>query len=173
VRNLLKRRSAAERRQAVKVYADSVNRIAVVGCQFSEEFANIRSFVKELRARGYRQVDFYIAFKSQKVESAYHASLKDFPFNPSSFMWNGKFVTPELKQALNQEYDLLIDMSDGAMLEADVVIARIKAQWKGGRRQNRREYLFDFMLDTDSTDMVTFAHQMDNYLLNFNKQVNE
>lgn len=151
---------------AEKVRTAEASKIAVVALHLPEEFSESLAFVKMLRHRGHRQVDFFIGFQSKNLMSLYAPTLKDFPFCPTDFAWNGRFLSPELQHALSQDYDLLIDLSHGQSAQADAVIAKTRARWKAGH-DNGRNHLFDFMISGQCTHKELIAH-ITTYFLTLN-----
>jgi hypothetical protein len=74
-----------------------------------------------------------------------------------------------LKDKLSQEYDLLIDLTEGASLAADVVIAKTNAKWKAGRANDERSFLLDFMIQQPKEKgLKSLIHYLDDYLMKFN-----
>ena len=154
------------------VHGDLVDSMAIVGIfdQDDKGFDIIQGYVKELRRRGIKTVDFYVGFKSKKLFKEYKGSLKDHPFHSSSFSWLGKIDSPELDSLETKTYDVLVDLSEGSMFEADVIVAKSKAKWKAGAKNNERAFLLDFMIDMkEDRDIRNLIHHLDKYLMNFNK----
>lgn len=154
------------------VHGDLIGSIAVVGLYDMERegFNVINGYVKELRQRGIKTVDFYVGFKAKKELELYQGSLKDHPFHRSSFSWLGKVSSSDLDSVESKSYDLLIDLSGGEMFEADMLVGKIKAKWKAGAKSDIRAYLLDFMIDMKADkDVRNLIHHLDNYLMNFNK----
>jgi len=142
--------------------------MAIVACRDQVDFSIIEGYVKDMRQKGIKTVDFYIAFPNSKTQELYGATLKDFPFNPKSFGFFGAFKSPELEQINGKKYDVLVDLSDGATMECDLLVARIEAQWKAGKRIPEREHLLDFMIETNDADTRNFIHNLTKYLTGFN-----
>lgn len=155
-------------RVPVAVHGDVLTNVAVVAMHNADDFAHSMRYVKELRAQGIKTVDFYIGFSNERNRAAYTPTLKDFPFSPKSFAWNGAFVSPELKQSKTKTYDLVIDLSQGMLFEADVLVFKLKSKWKAGRFSLKRKYLFDFMIESQDEDLRNFIHHMNEYIMKFN-----
>lgn len=168
IRYIIKRRAKNDQRRPMLVHGNLLNSIAIVARKECDQFEYIQAYVKELRNRGIKTVDFYIEFPNQRLQGLYGASLKDFPFNTKSFTFFGGYKTPELTHSLSRDYDLLIDLSQGASLKCDLLISRIHAKWKAGRRYPERDILLDFMLEIHDNDMRNLIHHLNNYLTNFN-----
>jgi hypothetical protein len=168
IRYKLKRQAKNDQRRPILVHGNLLNSVAVVARKECAQFEFIAGYVKELRKRGVKTVDFYIEFPNQKIQDFYSASLKDFPFNPKSFTWMGGYKSPELEHSLSRDYDVLIDLSEGRSIACDLLISRIQAKWKAGRRFPDRDMLLDFMLEVHDDDMRNLIHHLNNYLTSFN-----
>lgn len=171
VRFLLKKSVSNTKRTPSMVQADLINKVAVVGLYEPGSFEFAEQYVQELRHRGIKTVDFYVAFKSKKAQAAYALSRKAFLFNPRSFNWMGKLIDQELHKGISRKYDMLIDLSMGRSLIADLVISMTDAKWKAGKKGASREYLLDFMINTADRDLRNLVHHLDHYLMNFNKSI--
>ena len=154
------------------VQGDHLSKIAVIAVfERSDRFSYIQKYVKELRQRGIRTVDFFIYFGNKKDFEQYQGSLKDFPFSEKGFNLFGKFIAAELQHARKETYDVVIDLSEGKSFACDVLLTKMKGRWKAGRSSSDRRFLLDFMIDMkEDQDIRNFIHHLDQYLTNFNRQ---
>lgn len=166
---IIKRLLAKQDRKPSLVHGDIIKSIAIVSNRSSDQFSVAEGYVKQLRQKGIKTVDFYLLFPNQKIQDLYDSKLKDFPFNPKSFGFFGNFKTPELQHSKELEYDLLIDLSDPDVLECELLVASINAKWKAGKGYKSKYQLLDFMIETKDKDMRSLIHHLDSYLMNFNK----
>lgn len=169
VRYLMKKRAQRDSRRPAMVRGDVLSSVAVIASHQPQSFDVARAYVRELAQRGIPQVDFYIHFKQNKAKAAFEPAGHEYPFSPKSFNPFGKFKASELSQGVGKEYDLLIDLTDGSSLAADVVISKLNSKWKAGRRTGGRDYLFDFMINSKDGDLRNLCHHINEYVLNFNK----
>ena len=170
-RYLLKQHLKNHPRRPSLVHGDLIDSMAVVGMADDDQsFGVVSEYVKELRRRGIKTVDFYVGFKSKKLFEDYKGSLKDHPFHSSSFSWMGNIDSTDLDSLESTAYDILIDLSQGSVMEADVILAKSKAKWKAGSKNSDRAFLLDFMIDMkEDGDIRNLIHHLDKYLMNFNK----
>jgi triacylglycerol esterase/lipase EstA (alpha/beta hydrolase family) len=168
VNYLIRRHQAKTIHEPSVVHGNLIDSMAIVACRDQPDFQIIEDYVKDMRRKGIKTVDFYVAFPNPKTQALHTASLKDFPFNPKSIGFFGAFKSPELEQISGKEYDVLVDLSDGVSMECDLVVARINAKWKAGKRISSREHLLDFMIDTNDSDTRNFIHNLSKYLTGFN-----
>lgn len=157
-------------RQAGIVRGNHIQSVAVIGYFGNTQlFAEASMYVGQLRARGIKKVDFYIAFKSKKNKESYTSKLNEICFAPADFNFMGKYKSAELLQANKIQYDVLIDLSEGQSLAADVVITKTHASWKAGRSSAERALLFDFMLEQPAgSSLKEFIQNIERYFLKFN-----
>jgi len=166
----MKRSVAESDRKVAMVRGNSVQSIAIFGVYQNQQlFQEAAAYTKELKRRGIKNVDFYIAFSSKKSKDAFDEKQKEVCFAPSDFNLIGKYKSEELKLALKNEYDLLFDLTEGLSLAADVVIAKTNAKWKSGRANADRSFLLDFMIDQPKEKgLKSLIHYLDQYLMKFN-----
>ena len=166
---IINRLLAKQNRLPSIVHGDLVKSIAVVANKSSDQYSIAENYVKQLRQRGIKTVDFYVLFPNQKIQDLNAQKLKDYPFNPKSIGFFGNFKSPELQHINESEYDLLIDLSEPQVLECELVVASINAKWKAGKGYKNKYRLLDFMIETKDNDMRSLIHHLDGYLMNFNK----
>jgi len=165
----MKKSATGQERTPSLVHADLVHKVAVVAVHERGCYEHADEYVQQLRHRGIKTVDFYVAFPGKRTQSLYISKRKNFLFNPRSFNWIGKLRDPELEKGISREYDILIDLSLGRSFAADVLISKMKAKWKAGQKDTSRQYLLDFMIHSDGKDVRYLIHHLDRYLMNFNK----
>lgn len=169
VRYLLKKRAERDERAPSRVRGNVLSSVAVVSEANQPGFEVAKQYARELSTRGIREVDFYCFIRGAKAFKGYEAGTLEIPFGTKSFNVFGKMTAPELLTGMKKEYDLLVDLTPKSTLPTDIVISKVHAKWKAGRREAGREYLFDFMIDSPDSDLKHLCHHINEYLLNFNK----
>ena len=166
----MKKSLAESDRKVAMVRGNSVQRLAVFSSfENPEKYDQAAQYAVELRKRGIKTVDFYLAFASKKSKEAFEVKKHEICFSPADFTLVGKYKSEELKAKLSQEYDLLIDLTEGVSLAADVVIAKTNAKWKAGRANEERSFLLDFMIQQPKEKgLKSLIHYLDDYLMKFN-----
>ena len=170
VKYILQKRSKENDRPSRLVHGDLIMRIAVVACFTNDaSFSHVVSYVKELRGRGKKVVDFYIYFPSKKMKEAYDSNARAVLFTQTDFNIFGKVRSEELLKGLSKDYEVLVDLSLGESLACDVIVSKLTATWKAGLHDEKRSYLLDFMIDMkDQRDMSKLIHHLDHYITQFN-----
>jgi len=89
-------------------------------------------------------------------------------FSSKDFGWKGKLKNIELKNFLDNEFDILISFYKQNVLELNLVTAKSKANFKVGLSglDNR---LYDLILDVDTNDFKLFKSELTKYLTVLNK----
>lgn len=171
VNYFIKRKAKEDDRSPSKLHGNLIMKVAVVSV-FAEgaNYALVSKYVSELRNRGMKTVDHYLFFPKKKALEQFNPATHQLPFTNNDFSWLGKFKSDALKQGVQKEYDLVIDLSRGAFFACDVVIAKLHSQWKAGEHNLERAHLLDFMIDLKGDpDMQKLIHHLDHYISNFNK----
>lgn len=166
---MMKKNATGADRSPSMVRADLVHKVAVVGVHERGCYEYAEEYVQELRHRGIKTVDFYVAFNTRRAQSLYISKRRNFLFNPRSFGWNGKIKDAEINKGISRDYDIVIDLTMGRSFAADVLIHKMTAAWKAGKEDKTRRYLLDFMIRCDGKDVRYLVHHLDRYLMNFNK----
>lgn len=166
----MKKSLAESDRKTALVRGKNVQRMAIFSTiENPEVYKQASQYAVELKKRGIKMVDFYLAFANKKSKEAFETKNKEICFSPSDFTLAGKYKNEELIAKLSQEYDLLIDLTEGDSLAADVVIAKTNAKWKAGRANEQRSYLLDFMIqEPKEKGLKSLIHFLDDYLMKFN-----
>jgi hypothetical protein len=166
----MKKSLAESDRKIALVRGKNVQRMAVFSSfEEPEIYKQALQYVFDLKKRGIKTVDFYLAFENKKSQDAFESKKQEICFSPADFNLVGKYKNQELKDKLSQEYDLLIDLTEGASLAADVVIAKTNAKWKAGRANDERSFLLDFMIQQPKEKgLKSLIHYLDDYLMKFN-----
>ncbi|MGJ8550644.1 DUF6913 domain-containing protein [Winogradskyella wichelsiae] len=89
-------------------------------------------------------------------------------FSPKDFGWKGSIKSVELKDFINEPFDLLICFFKNPVLQLNVVTAASKANFKVGiSREDER--LYDLIIDVDLKDINIFKQELKKYLNILNK----
>ncbi len=79
----------------------------------------------------------------------------------SDFSWNGSLKSTEVKNFLNEPFDMLIDFSNNKEVFNNFLVAKSKAKFKVGFA-NIDEKLYDLMIDSNS--IKSFINEVVKYL---------
>ncbi|GAB4385281.1 MAG: hypothetical protein Kow0075_17070 [Salibacteraceae bacterium] len=169
VRYFLRRNARNRNRKSAAIVPARSQRVVVIGRQHDHGFKYVLDYVNTLRNRGYREVNFFVLFKSEKSRrnSAFDKSYI-FTMSPASFGFLGKIKSATPAAVLSSTYDFLIDLTATDDLLGEILVGKVDATWKVGRRNSSYHYAFDLMIDWPTDPMDQFIHHLDNYLMKLN-----
>ena len=108
----------------------------------------------------------YIAFTNSKKLPSYFNSVEGLKlYTRKNLTWHQHIKDQETITFAEQEFDMLIDLSEKNCFPIEYIISTSKAKFKVGRFVNKPQ-LYDFMIDlTNNTDDTSFyIEQLKHYL---------
>jgi len=169
---LLKKELQALRKEP-KPYKFNFNEIKTVGILFDatsiEDFEIVKRYVVYLRE--YRKRVKAIGFFSTKEIPALTYSKLEYDFiSTKELDWLGKPSSMVVKNFIDEEYELLIDLNVSYHFPLRYIAALSKAKFKVGKYDEKDTEIYDFMIDADHTKTVKyFLRQVDTYVTMLNK----
>jgi hypothetical protein len=116
--------------------------------------------VKQVKALGFvdEQAKRLPVWQAQKLEFEY--------FTRDDLNWHLRPVN-NVQPFTDEEFDILIDLTDGNNVSLGFIIKLSKARMKVGRKGSRTERYCDFILNVgETTRLADFISQLNNYLSN-------
>jgi len=89
-------------------------------------------------------------------------------FSKKEIGWNATIKSAELKDFLNKEFDALLGFYNEENVQLNLVTTMSKANFKIGI-SGHDERIFDFIIETDSSDFGIFKNELIKYLNILNK----
>jgi hypothetical protein len=89
-------------------------------------------------------------------------------FSKKEIGWKAKIKSPELKDFLNKEFDALLGFYNEENVALNLVTTVSKANFKIGI-SGHDERIFDFIIETESSDFAIFKNELIKYLNILNK----
>ncbi|MGQ0827147.1 MAG: DUF6913 domain-containing protein [Bacteroidota bacterium] len=151
----------------------SFDAIKTVGILFdatnAEDFEIVKRYVVYLRE--YRKRVKVIGFFSTKEIPALTYSKLEYDFiSTKELNWLGKPSSMVVKNFIDEEYELLIDLNVRDHFPLRYISALSKAAFKVGKYDEKDTGIYDFMIDADNTKTVKyFLRQVDMYITMLNK----
>ncbi len=148
------------------------NDIKTVGILFDatnpEDFEIVKRYVTYLRE--YRKKVKVIGFFSTRAVPALTYSKLEYDFfSHKELNWIGKPSSIIIKNFIDEEYELLIDLNVHDHFSLRYIAALSKATFKVGKYDENEE-IYDMMIDSDNTKKVKyFLRQVDTYITMLNK----
>ncbi|MDZ4752050.1 MAG: hypothetical protein SGI87_10575 [Flavobacteriales bacterium] len=159
-RNALKREKEPERVRKGSNFANA-SKVAFIYLDSNEEFfRTIKSYIKQLKAEfniktvsalGYVDADSkrMPVWQNQKLEFEY--------FNRGDLNWHLKPVG-NVTKFVKEDFDILIDLTDGKALPLNFVVRESRAYMKVGIKGSKAEKYYDLIID------MGHDFQIDKYL---------
>lgn len=149
------------------------NDIKTVGILFDATDANDFEIVKRyvVYLREYRKKVKVIGFFSTKeIPALTYSKLEYDFFSGKELNWMGKPTSVVIKNFIDEQYDLLIDLNVHDHFSLRYIAALSKATFKVGKYDEGDE-IYDMMIDADNTKTVKyFLRQVDTYITMLNKR---
>ena len=150
------------------------NEVKTVGILFdatnTEDFEIVKRYVVYLRE--YKKKVKAIGFFSTKDTPALTYSKLEYDFlSTKELNWMGKPSSAIIKNFIEEEYDLLIDLNVHDHFPLRYISALSKAIFKVGKYNEKDVEIYDMMIDADNTKTVKyFLRQVDTYITMLNKE---
>lgn len=162
-----------ERKRKVYNIADARRVGIIYEVKDEAEIGHIHYFVdylhdqgKHVKALGYVESKEIMGFLKHTTVYSY--------FQRAELNWYFKPVSPDADNFAEEEFDILIDLSEEDKLPMQFVIAASKARFKAGKYQEEKQDLYDMMISVgDNTTLKYLIGQMRHYLTIINKPLNE
>jgi hypothetical protein len=122
----------------------------------------VEAFAQKLRNKGKRVT--LIAFFNDKTKPSLPFNF----FNKKEITWKGIPNNTEADNFLRQEYDILYCLFTGENLPLEYIGAMTKAHFKVGPYTDDLTR-YDFMIDTQNTDLQYFINQIEFYITKITK----
>lgn len=130
-----------------------------------KNFNLIRKYVKDLRENHHKDVLALGYYDQNELPPLRFAKLGLDFFTRKDLNWYYKPITPVVRNFVNREFDILIDLHLGNSLPFRYVVAQSKAGFKIGRYERVVLPYYDFLISTtDSVNLTQFTDQVMHYL---------
>jgi hypothetical protein len=168
----LKQELQSHRRER-KANKFNFNDIKTVGILFdatsSEDYEIVKRYVLYLREHR-KRVKVIGFFNTKTLPPMTYSKLEYDFFSAKEINWMGKPSTTVIKNFIDEEYDLLIDLNVHDHFALKYIAALSKANFKVGKYSERDMEMYDMMIDADNTKTVKyFLRQVDIYITMMNK----
>ncbi len=143
--------------------AKSVGIIASI--KKEDDYLKIMKFVNYLKGEiGVREVSA-MAFYSEKEEPTYLKKKITFDyFTINDLSWNRNPIKDSCIHFTNQEFDILIDLSDEFIIPLRMLLAQSKSKFKVGKYSKENEAYYDFMINAEHNNFHQFTTEAVRYL---------
>ncbi len=152
-----------------KVSFCNLNNAKSVGILFyienESDFKRLLSFVKVLKGDyGVRNVSS-LALYSENEEPFFLQSKLSFDFFlPSDLNWKREPLKPVCSTFVQEEFDLLIDLTEDFNIPLRNLLLKSKAKFKVGRYSEENQTFYDLMINAEGANFSEFTQESLRYL---------
>lgn len=148
-------------------------KIKTVGIVFdatgTEDFEIVKRYVVYLREH-LKKVKVIGYFSTKEIPALTYSKLEYDFFSTKELNWMGTPNSVIIRNFINEEFDLLIDLNIHDHFPLKYIAALSKAKFKVGKFNENDIEIHDMMIDADGTKTVKyFLRQIDTYITMLNK----
>jgi hypothetical protein len=145
---------------------DEARTIGIVYDSSEEKnFELVRKYVKDLRENHHKDVLALGYYDQKELPPMRFAKLGLDFFTRKDLNWYFKPIAPVVRNFVDREFDILIDLHLGNNLPFRYVVAQSRAGFKIGRYERPLLPFYDFLISThDSIHLPQFIEQVMHYL---------
>jgi len=152
-------------------------KIKTVGIVFdatnTEDYEIVKRYVVYLREH-LKKVKVIGYFSTKEIPTLTYSKLEYDFFSTKELNWMGTPNSVVIRNFINEEFDLLIDLNIHDHFPLKYIAALSKARFKVGKFDQNDIEIHDMMIDSDGTKTVKyFLRQIDTYITMLNKKETE
>ncbi len=157
-------------RKANKFNFDSIKTIGILfDATSAEDYEIVKRYVLFLREHR-KRVKVIGFFNTKNLPPMTYSKLEYDFFATKDINWMGKPSSTVIKNFIDEEFDLLIDLNVHDHFPLKYISALSKAIFKVGKYNEKDIDMYDMMIDADNTKTVKyFLRQIDIYITMMNK----
>lgn len=153
----------------------NLNNAKSVGILFyvenESDFKRLMNFIKILKGDyGVRNVNA-LAFYAEEEEPFFLQSKLSFDFFlPADLNWKREPLKPVCGTFVQEEFDLLLDLTDSFSIPLRNLLLRSKAKFKVGRYTEENQTYYDLMINAEDANFSEFTQEALRYLTMINEK---
>ena len=157
-------------RKACKFSFDAVKTVGILfDATNAEDYEIVKRYVLYLREHR-KRTKVIVFFNTKVLPPMTYSKLEYDFFSTKEINWMGKPSTTVIKNFIDEEFDLLIDLNVHDHFPLKYIAALSKANFKVGKYNEKDTEMYDMMIDADNTKTVKyFLRQVDIYITMMNK----
>lgn len=155
----------------------NINEAQTIGIVFEaterEEFELVRKYVTYLKEMK-KKVKAIGFFNQRNVSALAYSKLEYDFFSLKDLSWYNAPANLYVKNFMQDECDILIDLNIRDLFPLHYVSALSRARFKVGKKNEENNSIFDMMIESDETKSLKyFLRNIDNYLFVINRKQEE
>ncbi len=145
---------------------DKAKSIGIIYDSTNEKyFELVKRYVKEIRDLHHKEVLALGYYDHNELPAMRFAKLGMDFFTRKALNWHFKPTTQIVKNFINRDFDILIDLHTGNSIPFRYIVAMSKAKFKIGRYEKSTASFYNFMISTrDQLSLPQFIEQVNHYL---------
>ncbi|MBP7168154.1 MAG: hypothetical protein KBB64_10845 [Bacteroidia bacterium] len=133
-----------------------------------KDFELIRKYVKDIRENHHKEVLALGYYDQKELPAMRFAKLGLDFFTRKDLNWYYKPIAPVVKNFVQKDFDILIDLHTGNSITFRYIVASSKARFKIGKYDRFSTPFYDFMISIqENTGQQQFIDQINHYLKSF------
>ena len=163
-------KSVGHIRKPNKFNFDNIKTIGIIfDATNTDDFEIVKRYVVYLREH-LKKVKVIGYFSKKEIPALTYSKLEYDFFSAKELNWMGTPNSVVIRNFINEEYDLLIDLNIHDHFPLKYIAALSKASFKVGKFNENDIEIHDMMIDADGTKTVKyFLRQIDTYITMLNK----
>ena len=127
----------------------------------------MKQYMKQLKGEyGIPQMMAF-AFIEEKNVPSYHSHKLEFDYCcKKDLNWYGKAKSEAVKNFVNNDFDILLDLSNGDCIPLDFILKQSRAKFKVGKFTEERESYYDLNIDVKNNASLEEYIKQVNWFLN-------
>ncbi len=133
-----------------------------------KHFEIVKKYVKSMREQDHKEVLALGYFDEKELPPMRFSKLGLDFFTRKDLNWYFKPIAPVVRNFIQREFDILIDLHTGNSIPFRYIVASSKANFKIGKYDRLAVPFYDFMLSvSDGTSFTQFIEHVNHYLKSF------
>ena len=170
---LLKKEMSKQHRQVVVSNLGTANKVGII--YYAEDegtYKVVKEFVKSLREEGIRKIRAIGYVDKKEVPEHFPVKLEFDYFSKKDMNWYQKPSGVVVDNFLQEDFDILIDLSVDDHYPLKYLLARSKAKFKVGKQNEGKNAIFDMRIELEQVKSLRFLiTQLSHYLNIINKPI--
>lgn len=167
-------KASSSERKAVQFDFSKIKTVGIIfDATSTEDYEIVKRYVVYLREH-LKKVKVIGFFSTKEIPALTYSKLEYDFFSTKELNWMGRPNSVIIRNFIEEEFDLLIDLNIHDHFALKYIAALSKASFKVGKYDESDAYIYDMMIDADNTKTVKyFLRQIDTYITMLNKQGTE
>jgi hypothetical protein len=159
------KQSLAKRSAKFTTFDEAMNVGILARVEDSKKLNKLKSYIKYLKeSHGVRKVVLLGYHDMKSLSDGLQQSLDIHILCRKDINWYGKPSGEDFKSFVNQDFDMVIDLTKSDCVPLNFAIAESSAKFKIGQYSLVKQEFYDFMLVIKSDRMEDLIKEIDNYL---------